>query len=381
MEHLSGGAGKALSSLWGWGATLAQRVEQAATSAAKDLTNSVEDTSPADNPCAGEMSLKDQASEGLGMGLSERLGLLGRTARGFFEAGLPGPEKKGYQVQELSFRECYQIYGGQQAFDELEALSNECARLCNRIRATLADDDKANLDKTLALLAPMFDLNSEQPCNAPCGKQEVPAALSRGHAMIVDVAAAGCARADAMVTDVRNNATQLEAARGHPLEGTIDTPSDSSSETGPTCALSTTSDQALKAIRIEGVKRIAEVTSLCMERLHALGRGIQLQFRFGRPANDGISWPTAPELKAELLRGQASQMLYEVRTVTDSFTAALLLAGNELCTRSNQAQYTYAGKTLAAELSSINASSKVINAVKSLMYIVWLTSVDRQLLQ
>lgn len=63
---------------------------------------------------------------------------------------------------------------------------------------------------------------------------------------------AGCARADAMVTDVRNNATQLEAARGHPLEGTIDTPSDSSSETGPTCALSTTSDQALKAIRIEG---------------------------------------------------------------------------------------------------------------------------------
>lgn len=76
-----------------------------------------------------------------------------------------------------------------------------------------------------------------------------------------------------------------------------------------------------------GVKRIAEVTSLCMERLHALGRGIQLQFRFGRPANDGISWPTAPELKAELLRGQASQMLYEVRTVTDSFTAALLLAG------------------------------------------------------
>lgn len=50
-----------------------------------------------------EMSLKDQASEGLGMGLSERLGLLGRTARGFFEAGLPGPEKKGYQVSLLHF--------------------------------------------------------------------------------------------------------------------------------------------------------------------------------------------------------------------------------------------------------------------------------------
>lgn len=41
VEQLSAGAGKALSSLWGWGATLAQRVEQAASSAAKELAETV----------------------------------------------------------------------------------------------------------------------------------------------------------------------------------------------------------------------------------------------------------------------------------------------------------------------------------------------------
>jgi hypothetical protein len=34
----------------------------------------------------------------------------------------------GLQDEVLSFEECFFVYGGQQAFEELEALSNECAR-------------------------------------------------------------------------------------------------------------------------------------------------------------------------------------------------------------------------------------------------------------
>ncbi len=53
MEQLSANAGRALSSLWGWGATLAQRVEQAASTAAKELAETVHEASPAWTSAAG----------------------------------------------------------------------------------------------------------------------------------------------------------------------------------------------------------------------------------------------------------------------------------------------------------------------------------------
>jgi hypothetical protein len=71
-----------------------------------------------------------------------------------------------------------------------------CCRLCNRVRARLPDDDKANLDKVLAQLAPLFELGSEHPAEAagasgPGQPPAEPAALARGHAVIADLAAAG----------------------------------------------------------------------------------------------------------------------------------------------------------------------------------------------
>jgi hypothetical protein len=59
---------------------------------------------------------------------------------------------------ELSFDHCFYIYGGRQSFEELEALGNECARLCNRLRSKLAPEGKAQLDAALASLGPFFDL-------------------------------------------------------------------------------------------------------------------------------------------------------------------------------------------------------------------------------
>lgn len=81
-------------------------------------------------------------------------------------------------------------------------------RLCNRLRSKLPDDDKANLDKVLALLVPLFELGAEHPAEHSAAgaagqgqgggeAQQVqqqpvePVALARGHAMIADLAAAG----------------------------------------------------------------------------------------------------------------------------------------------------------------------------------------------
>jgi hypothetical protein len=74
---------------------------------------------------------------------------------------------------------------------------------------------------------------------------------------------------------------------------------------------------------------VAEVGSLCVERLQALARSVSAQFRFGRPADDGVVWPAAPAAKALLLRGQARRLLADLDAVGESFASALLSTGGK----------------------------------------------------
>lgn len=85
---------------------------------------------------------------------------LGRQAINFLEGTTEGlsPRHRIGASDELSFDHCFYIYGGRQSFEELEALGNECARLCNRLRTKLAPEGKARLDAALASLGPLFDL-------------------------------------------------------------------------------------------------------------------------------------------------------------------------------------------------------------------------------
>lgn len=41
---------------------------------------------------------------------------------------------------------------------ELEELTNKCARSCNKLRAELATDARSNIDSILTDLCPIFDL-------------------------------------------------------------------------------------------------------------------------------------------------------------------------------------------------------------------------------
>jgi hypothetical protein len=91
---------------------------------------------------------------------SEVMQQLGRQAINFLEGTTESlsPRRRIGASDELSFDHCFYIYGGRQSFEELEALGNECARLCNRLRTKLAPEGKARLDAALASLGPMFDL-------------------------------------------------------------------------------------------------------------------------------------------------------------------------------------------------------------------------------
>ena len=80
-----------------------------------------------------------------------------------------------WQPTDNSFVGCFELYGGNQASEELEQLSSECAHACNAARAKLAmasgddDDDEQqqqqrakHIDATLTQLMPVFDLTAQQ---------------------------------------------------------------------------------------------------------------------------------------------------------------------------------------------------------------------------
>jgi hypothetical protein len=75
----------------------------------------------------------------------------------------------------------------------------------------------------------------------------------------------------------------------------------------------------LEELKAEGVRRLSELASLCIERLLALGRSVSASFRHGG-ANDGIRWPEAPEEKATMLRFQVG--LLQPHAVTYLFCSS-----------------------------------------------------------
>jgi hypothetical protein len=76
-----------------------------------------------------------------------------KAARLFDPEVQPGPADPRATYAHF-WREC----GGQQSLDELESLSNECARACNRRRSKLDVPGQERLDRAFASLAPTFDV-------------------------------------------------------------------------------------------------------------------------------------------------------------------------------------------------------------------------------
>ena len=180
-------------------------------------------------------------------------------------------------------------------------------RLCNRVRTRLPDEAKADLDRTLARLQPIFDLSVGHPSDVggegegeaesagagvPQQKQQGdggvscppdPAALAQGHEVIEELAAAGCELADELVVAAAEHAALL-------LEAPADTPAPSplteaegvgSGAAAVACAVPEAAPdtrpaaaRVLRRLEAEGTKRLAEVCSLCQERLTALARSV-----------------------------------------------------------------------------------------------------------
>lgn len=175
-------------------------------------------------------------------------------------------------------------------------------RLANRLRSLLPADQRATLEAALASLAPLLDLRAPHPADSPAEGQgpEAPPALAAGHAVIEELAQQGCQRAEALAQAAADGAAQLvaapaaedaAAAGGQPAaqEGSEGGGEDQPA-TVPAGGEAQPAAPALKALaglHADGVRSVAELCSLCLERLLALGRSVSYFYRSGRPANDG----------------------------------------------------------------------------------------------
>jgi phosphoglycolate phosphatase-like HAD superfamily hydrolase len=314
------GANRALGTLWG-------TLTQAASTAVNDLRQTAREAGPAVSEVTGSIN-RGKAEFKLG----QAWGKLSRTAKQLAEAGarlgasgLGGTRDVSAAEGPLTFEECFSVFGGSQAEEELVALSNECSRLCNRVRAAIPDEARADMDAVLMDLGPFFQLDQPSPDNSERrieggGGVEESAAMLRGRSVVESLATSARDKAESTAKKIAEGADTLLA----PMEG------EESAEGGVAASTATVpaaAASALQALREEAASRLGEVCSLCVERLLALGRSVASHFRFGRPSSDGIAWPSEPRSVAMLLRREADGMVAELSAVEDAFVAALALAG------------------------------------------------------
>lgn len=230
-------------------------------------------------------------------------------------------------------------------------------RLANRLRTVLAEAERAALDQTLATLAPLFDLRSTHPADsalagdggAPAGLADVPAATSAavaaGHSVIEEQAAAGCERAEALAQAAGDSAAQLVAAA--PAAGAAGPESAQHADHGQPPAAGPVGEpapaapaaaKALTALHADGVRSLAELCSLCLERLLALSRSLSAFYRYGKPADDHITWPASCEATGLLLRAQALRMLEDLQALAAAYGAALSQTGQAASARCKRVQ-------------------------------------------
>lgn len=216
------------------------------------------------------------------------------------------------------------------------------------MRTLLPEDERILLEQALVRLAPLFDLRSTHPADgALTAKQGVPealasvsaatvAAVAAGHSVVEEQAAAGCERADALAQAAADGAAQLVAATpGAGAEGAPAAGGEQQAAVGPAGAptptpSAPTAAKALAGLQADGVRSLAELCSLCLERLLALGRSLSAFYRYGKPADDRITWPPSCEACGLLLRAQALRMLEELQAMGGAYGAALSQAGEGL---------------------------------------------------
>ncbi|BDA47447.1 hypothetical protein COCOBI_10-2950 [Coccomyxa sp. Obi] len=193
----------------------------------------------------------------------------------------------------LTFATCFQGCGGLERCEELEELSSESARCCNRLRANLNPAARLRMDEELAALAPLFELKEGQEgsCINEGVDNDLP--IAKGHATIAEFCNKATRRAQKFTRGSR--ATHADLA----------------------------------AIQSGAVLALARLVVLCVERLLTLGQSLAAFSRSRAPAEDLIQWPVKSQSSAVLLRNQVLRMILAIEELAQANSAVLAEAASE----------------------------------------------------
>jgi len=322
-ELLSSGAsagGKALTSIWGW-------VSSTATTMAQELTDTAMDAGPALQAVksnVGSQASRTRPEFKLGQTLTD----VAKGASSFIQSGLApmddgdddtvgvdgtttdnnnSNDKKSQSA--MTFSELYQLFGGEEAEQDLEGLSSECSRLCNKYRASIRNDKSAStaFEALLSSLQPIYDLEASSGAEVVSSSQPSAIQLEKGHQIITNMVSSAIDRANSIRKEMQEKRKQEDNSKDNNDDGKKEQ-----------------DGKHKKMVEMEGRKRLAEVAAVCTERLLALGRSVHMIKKTGRPSDDGIAWPRDDAVSTSLLlRGQAEVMVGDVKAVHTAFTAAL----------------------------------------------------------
>ncbi|KAK9817354.1 hypothetical protein WJX74_010941 [Apatococcus lobatus] len=371
MDRLAQGVGSTLTGLWGgakgmwssgmtYGQQVAEKMEQAAAAAARELQETVEDSvrdmretqafrgiaSAAGSTRRMVEMTAAQAEQGL-EGIAERaVALIENTLADPLGAGADYPGSSAKHID--GFDSWFRNQGGAYSAAVLASLAADCSRQCSQMPGSSATQYQ---EHTLNL-KPLFDLKTSVGSDSLAGlthSQKLALdTIDKGHKMLADLAAAGVQRA----ADMADELLQQKESRAQ--------------------AGSTTSTEqwvldmeGLEELRQEGARRMAELAALSLERLLALARSLLACFRDGQPTNDNIHWPAVPELQAMLLQSQGKRMVAELEMLASGFLAALRRATRNLTKPSQPSSHPAASPSSQEDALQSNAGAKSMSRADS----------------
>nr|GMD84129.1 protein FAM114A2-like isoform X1 [Ipomoea batatas] len=212
--------------------------------------------------------------------------------------------------EEVTFDQCFYIYGGPEQLEELEALSNHYAMLFNRKKVKLPYEQRSTFDGKLKQVQLYFDLSSEIDGSVELekGKQ-----IETGN---MDNAAD---EMKVLRDSSVSKAAELAAGFANALAGLA--PNDMIQRTVG----------RLESLHSEGVHRLSEVCCSAVTQILMLGKSIISDANKAQSLDEDvdevdmvkINWPEDSIETAKIIRARAELMTASVEAVCSSFITGI----------------------------------------------------------
>lgn len=387
VDQLTSNALQKVSGLWGGAQGMFRAAAQSVTETVEEGVRDVSSLHAVKTASGGLAAVAGntrRVGARLASEAETRLEAIGRQAGEFLEAPrgavwgaaarVMGP---GGGREAPGFEAAFAAHGGGQTFEELEDVCNTAARRVNACRRRLDEQNRKAFEAALVELPPALDMATAATPKA----SDRSAALDRGHAPLTTLCKSAKEKAEELTAAARLAASEHEAEPMPPDRVTEDAARDPvAAQAVAASDPRTAAKQHLANILAAGSEQLGEITSLCVERVLALAQSVGAFARFRRPSDDGIKWPGTPQAIACMLCTQAKRMEEDLLTVASAFSTALHNAVGAFGGIVEADELPYDTATAALEKDAATAAAKLQEALRGLMYVVLLTSVDPDIL-